>query len=252
MTFLPRFLLLAALPTAALIVLLTRSAGNAQGLGLSAGDYAKGAKRRAAVLKKVTPGLRQAFAKKNLAWNSPIFMRAFKQEKVLELWVKKENHFVLFRSYPILAASGTLGPKERQGDRQVPEGFYYVTPKSMNPESRFHLSFNLGYPNAFDRAHDRTGDFIMIHGAKVSIGCLAMGDPAIEEIYTLAHAAFDGGQRFFRVHLFPFRMTETAMKKHAGSSWLPFWQNLRQGYQWFEEQKNPPNVTVANKRYRFD
>jgi murein L,D-transpeptidase YafK len=122
----------------------------------------------------------------------------------------------------------------------------------MNPQSRFHLAFNIGYPNAYDRAHTRTGDFIMVHGSNVSIGCLAMGDDAIEEIYTLAHAALEGGQKFFRIHLFPFRLTEERLAQHTAHPSFPFWQNLQTGFRWFEEKKQPPNATVENKRYQFD
>lgn len=246
-----KILVFSALSGIILALVMRTSSGDHGNLPLTARDYADGAKRQAAVLQKTTPTLKKALAQRDLAWQSPIFIRAFKEEKVLELWVAQGEKFVLFKSYPILAASGKLGPKLRQGDRQVPEGFYFVTPRQMNPQSRFHLSFNIGYPNAYDRAHDRTGDFIMIHGSDVSIGCLAMGDAAIEEIYTLAHAAFAGGQKFFRVHLFPFRMNQANMTRHAGKKWLPFWRNLQTGYRWFEEKKAPPNVTVAEKRYHF-
>lgn len=225
--------------------------GNARELVLSDADYANGAKRFAAVSKKITPSLKADFLTKDLKWGSPIFFRAFKDEKILELWVKKGERFRLFRSYRIAAASGVLGPKEKEGDGQVPEGFYYVTRSQMNPQSDFHLSFNIGYPNRFDKALGRTGSFIMIHGSNVSIGCLAMTNAKIEEIYTLADAAFEGGQKLFRVHLFPFRMTKEKMKAHAASRWHSFWQNLQTGYHWFEEKKSPPNVTVKDGRYLF-
>jgi len=225
--------------------------GNAQELALSEADYADGSKRFAAVSKKVTPSLKEDFLEKGLKWGSPIFLRAFKDEKILELWVKKDGNFHLFRSYGIAAASGVPGPKEKEGDGQVPEGFYYVTQSQMNPQSDFHLSFNIGYPNRFDKALGRTGSFIMIHGSNVSIGCLAMTDAKIEEIYTLADAAFNGGQKFFRVHLFPFRMTEEKVKAHSASKWSSFWQNLQTGYQLFEEKKCPPDVTMEDGRYLF-
>jgi murein L,D-transpeptidase YafK len=225
--------------------------GNAQELALSEADYADGSKRFAAVSKKITPSLKEDFLEKGFKWGSPVFLRAFKEENTLELWVKKDGNFHLFRSYRIAAASGVLGPKEKEGDGQVPEGFYYVTRSQMNPQSDFHLSFNIGYPNRFDKALGRTGSFIMIHGSNVSIGCLAMTDAKIEEIYTIADAALNGGQKFFRVHLFPFRMTEEKMKSHSASKWHSFWQNLQTGYQWFEEKKTPPNVTVEDGRYLF-
>jgi murein L,D-transpeptidase YafK len=121
----------------------------------------------------------------------------------------------------------------------------------MKPDSRYHLAFNIGYPNAYDRHHGRTGSLIMVHGNRVSIGCLAMTDAKIEEIYTLCAAAHTGGQRFFRVHIFPFRMSEERMKRAAGSEWQAFWENLQQGYDVFEKTRIPPEVTVQDGRYAF-
>ena len=162
------------------------------------------------------------------------------------------GNFKLFGKYPIVASSGSLGPKLAEGDGQVPEGFYHVPPAAMNPNSSYHLSFNIGFPNAYDKAHGRTGSFIMIHGSNVSIGCLAMTDEKIEEIYTICQAAHDGGQSFFRVHIFPFRMTDARMEKAAASEHHPFWKNLKTGYDLFEKNTIPPNVTVEDKEYAFD
>jgi murein L,D-transpeptidase YafK len=188
------FVIILALGAGSLSVKRISTSGNAQGLDLPVDDYASGPKRFSAVKAKVTPHLKKSFQEKGLTWGSPIFIRAFKEEKTLELWVKKGQEFTLFRTYPIAAASGKLGPKQSEGDRQVPEGFYFVKPHQMNPQSNFHLSFNIGYPNAFDKAHNRSGSFIMIHGSNVSLGCLAMTNARIEEIYTLAKAAFKSGQ----------------------------------------------------------
>ena len=157
--------------------------------------------------------LEQALQAQGLEFGSPIFIRIFKESKELEVWVENEGRFRLFKMYPICTFSGDLGPKLQQGDQQSPEGFYFVTPGRMNPNSQYHLSFNLGYPNAFDRYHDRTGDFLMVHGDCVSIGCYAMTDAGIEEIYTIADAALRQGQAFFRVHVFPFRMTTENMEQ---------------------------------------
>jgi len=123
--------------------------------------------------------------------------------------------------------SGELGPKFKQGDGQSPEGFYFVKPGQMNPYSSYHLSFDLGYPNTYDRAHGRTGDYLMVHGDCVSIGCYAMTDAGIEEIYTLMGAALKGGQPFVRVHAFPFPMTEENLKRHEGNKNIEFWKNLK-------------------------
>jgi len=127
-----------------------------------------------------------------------------------------------------------------------------VTPARLNPSSRFHLSFNLGYPNEYDRAHRRTGSALMVHGGKASIGCFAMTDAKIEEIYALASAALRNGQRFFRVHCFPFRMTAGNMKKRQASEWSAFWQNLKEGYDFFEDAGAPPNVLVRDGKYAFE
>ncbi len=206
------------------------------------------------VVTRVTPGLKKALEAKGLRFGAPVYMRVFKESRELELWVESAaGPFKLFKTYPIANYSGTLGPKLKEGDRQAPEGFYFVPPSMMNPSSSYHLSFNLGYPNAYDRAHDRTGSYLMIHGSWVSIGCYAMTDAKIEEIYTLAEAALRQGQRFFRVHCFPFRMkAERLAKLNAKEKeWAAFWQNLKEGYDLFEKTKRPPDVTVRDKRYHF-
>lgn len=222
-------------------------------LGDSTSDALAGPARAAAAAARVRPDLERDLAGQGLQLGSPVFLRAFKEERLLEffVWHGQSKRFRLFRTYPIAAASGTLGPKLAEGDGQVPEGFYAVEPRAMKPDSAYHLAFNIGYPNEYDRAHKRTGSAIMIHGNQVSIGCLAMTDAKIEEIYTLCDAALKNGQPFFRVHLFPFRMSEARMKQAAGSRWHAFWHNLKQGHDWFETHGNPPNVTVKNGEYRF-
>lgn len=209
--------------------------------------------RAAAAAKRVRSGLERDLATKGLHFGDPVFIRAFKMEEELELWVRhrKSGKFVLFRKYPIAAASGQPGPKLAEGDLQVPEGFYFVPPDGMKPDSTFHLAFNIGYPNAYDRHHQRSGSFIMIHGNRVSIGCLAMTDSKIEEIYTLCDAALTNGQKFFRVHLFPFRMTDDRLSEMRGKKWFPFWQNLKQGYDYFETKRFPPDVIVEDGVYTF-
>ena len=208
--------------------------------------------RARAAISKVKPRLEEALAKEGLDWGSPIFIRIFKEEKELEVWVNGGQKFVLFKTYPICSyGSGTLGPKTAEWDGQAPEGFYYVTPDRMNPASQFHLSFNLGYPNAYDRIHNRTGSALMVHGDCVSIGCYAMTDKRIEEIYALADGALENGQPFFRVHIFPFRMERKEMRAHSDCRWFSFWQNLKKGYDFFEKKQIPPNVEVKNRKYVF-
>lgn len=222
---------------------------------MSTGNPLPGPERAAAAATRVRPALERDLAAKQLRFGDPVFLRAFKREMKLELFVRdrRAGTFRLFRSYPIAKASGTLGPKLAEGDGQVPEGFYFVPRSAMKPDSRFHLAFNIGYPNAYDRAHDRTGSLIMVHGNRVSVGCLAMTDPKIEEIYTLCDAALRNGQPYFRIHVFPFRMTEQRMKQAAETHprWLDFWQNLKQGHDWFEHHHNPPDTTIKDGRYVF-
>ena len=205
-------------------------------------------------INRVSPPLKEALDKKGLAFGAPLFIRIFKEEMILEIWLKKDSRFQLFKSYPICTyGSEGLGPKTRQGDGRAPEGFYFVTPSRLNPLSNFHLSFNLGYPNPYDRYHSRTGGALMVHGSCVSIGCYAMTDAGIEEIYTLADAAFRNGQPFFRVHIFPFKMYKKNMEKNEKSEWYEFWSNLKEGYDFFTVHGyNPPNVEVREGKYVFD
>lgn len=209
--------------------------------------------RAATAEANVRPALERDLAVLGLHYGAPVFLRAFKQERSLEVWLcqRETGRFLLFRSYSIAAASGGLGPKLAEGDGQVPEGFYYVPPAGMNPNSTFHLAFNIGYPNEYDRVLGRTGNFIMVHGSNVSIGCLAMTDAKIEEIYSLCAAALRDGQPFFRVHVFPFRMSEARMVAEKGNQHIKFWQNLYEGYQWFEDKHTLPEVIIENGRYTF-
>jgi murein L,D-transpeptidase YafK len=208
--------------------------------------------RSRAALDRVASSLVRDLQSAGLAYGNPVFVRIFKEERELELWVGKGSTYKLFRTYPVAAMSGKLGPKLREGDRQAPEGFYFVSPSRMNPNSRFHLSFNLGYPNKYDRAWGRTGSALMVHGNEVSIGCFAMTDAKVEEIYALSDAALRNGQNFFRVHVFPFRMTEGRMHEARSDQWYSFWKNLQDGYDFFEKTGNPPNVLVKERKYAFE
>ncbi len=196
-----------------------------------------------------TPLLTEALADQGLEFGAPVYLRVFKESAELELWVKSGVAFELFRSYPICNYSGHLGPKLREGDRQSPEGFYRVSKSALNPNSRFHLSFNLGFPNSFDRAQNRTGSYLMIHGNCVSVGCYAMTDAGIEEIYLLVEAALREGQAFVPVHAFPFRMTEDRLQSAQGNQWQDFWHALAPAYHTFEITRIPPVIAVKNGRY---
>jgi len=212
------------------------------------------ARSRAAIARAIPKINRILAANDSLTLGSPIFIRVFKASGELEVWMKQDSSdtYSLVKTYPICYFSGKLGPKLRQGDLQAPEGFYFVSPRRMNPLSSFHLSFDIGYPNAYDRYYNRTGGFIAIHGNCVSIGCLAMTDPAIEEIFTMAAKALNTGQRFFRVHVFPFRMTQQNMEKYKAHRWINYCKNLKTGYDFFEEKKIPPNVEVRGGKYVFE
>ncbi len=182
---------------------------------------------------------------------APVFLRIFKREFELEVWLKHDGRFERFATYPICMWSGGLGPKERQGDKQAPEGFYTVDATALNPDSKYHRSFNLGFPNAFDREHGRTGSLLMVHGDCRSIGCYAMTDPVIDEIWALITGALQGAQKRFQVQVFPFRMTEANMASHAHAQEAPFWQQLKPGYDAFLKSKLPPQVSVCHERYAF-
>ena len=208
--------------------------------------------RSAEVAKRVSPELQKKLKENGFNMGTPVMMRIFKESSELEVWLKTEKEFKLFKNYKICTFSGNLGPKTKVGDLQSPEGFYTVAPKQLNPSSRFHLAFNLGYPNAYDRAYQRTGDALMVHGNCVSIGCYAMTDSQIEEIYTLAAAAFEAGQPSFQVQALPFRLTNENLAAHKNSPWFSFWQNLKDGYDYFEQHKKPPKISVKNKQYVFE
>jgi len=188
--------------------------------------------------------------RKDMRPDQPIFIRIFKEESELEVWKQRDDgRFYHFKTYPICQWSGDLGPKIKEGDRQAPEGFYRVTRHQMNPNSKYHLAFNLGFPNAYDRAHNRTGKFLMVHGDCKSAGCYAMTDALMEEIYALAREAFIGGQEGFEVHAFPFRMTDEKMALHWDSPHYEFWKTLKEAYDYFELTRVPPTIAVCEKRY---
>jgi murein L,D-transpeptidase YafK len=191
-------------------------------------------------------------AARNTSPGAPILMRLYKKDSELEVWKKaRDGRYVLLKTFPICRWSGQLGPKTQQGDRQAPEGFYTVTPGQMNPNSAYHLSFNIGYPNVYDRAHGATGAHLMVHGACSSAGCFAMTDPAIQELYALAREAFAGGQRAFQFHSYPFRMTAQNMARYRSDPNVPFWRQLKEGSDRFEATGLEPTIGVSSERYAF-
>ena len=190
-----------------------------------------------------------------LKLGAPIFMRVFKREFELEMWLQKDGRFEHFATYPICRWSGTLGPKLRTGDKQAPEGVYTVGAGQLNPQSRWHRSFDLGFPNVFDRAHGRSGSFLMVHGGCSSVGCYAMTNAVIDEIWTLVEAALKGGQPRFQVQVMPFRLSEASLAGASGPAApaaAAFWRQLKPAYDLFESSHVPPRVRVCRGQYVFE
>lgn len=188
-------------------------------------------------------------AEKGMAAGNPVMLRIFKQEGELELWMKKGDRFERYATYPICHFSGKLGPKLREGDRQAPEGFYSVSLQQLHPKGRRPRSFDIGFPNRFDRSYRRTGSYIFVHGGCTSTGCFAMTDPVMAEIYALGERALQEGQQRIEVHAFPFRMTDANLTAHAESHWHDFWLDLREGYDLFERSHLPPAVAICAGKY---
>jgi murein L,D-transpeptidase YafK len=180
---------------------------------------------------------------------SPLMIRVFKAESEFEVWLQTYDRFELFATYPICFWSGTLGPKLREGDRQAPEGLYSVGIEQLHRDGVRPRSFDIGYPNSLDAAEGRTGSNIWIHGGCGSIGCFAMTNPVMDEIFALGEQALAAGQDRFQVHIFPFRMTDENMRMHADSPWYPFWTNLKEAYDLFERTRVPPKVGMCGKHY---
>jgi len=184
---------------------------------------------------------------------APMLIRAYKKEAELEIWkMRSDGRYVHLKTFPMCRWSGQLGPKRRQGDRQVPEGFYAIGPAQMNPNSNYYLSFNVGYPNALDRALGHTGGDIMVHGACSSAGCFSMTDKQIAEIYAIARSSLAGGQRAIQMQSFPFKMTAENLAKHRLDPNIDFWKQLKEGSDHFEVTFQEPQVAFCNRRYVFN
>lgn len=190
---------------------------------------------------------------RGMTTTSPIMVRIFKEEGVLEIWKQKDTgRYDQVASYKICKWSGKLGPKYTEGDRQAPEGYYDIGPAQMNPNSSYYLSFNVGYPNAYDRAHGHTGSNLMVHGACSSSGCYSMSDEQVAQIYAFARDAFAGGQQSFQLAAYPFRMTAENMARYRNDPNYDFWKMMKTGYDYFELTKTPPKVDVCEGRYVFN
>ena len=243
-----RFSLLALLVAAIFLVLFLRRV-----MGAPSADN----DNLAEVRRRVAPLLNGELKRAHLKAGAPVFIRIFKEERELELWMRDDmgGRYTLFKKWPIATyGPGGLGPKLKEGDGKAPEGFYHVAARQLKPDSKYHLAFNLGYPNSFDQFHKRTGSALMVHGSNVSIGCYAMTDPVIEIIYLLADAALRGKrQDEIPVQCFPFRITESrlAQAEAEGNEWAAFWRNLKQGSDLFEQTKVPPLVGQKDGKYVF-
>ncbi len=202
--------------------------------------------------KELPPELLSLLREKRMPKHSPILVRIFKEEAELEVWKQDTTgHFQLLKTFPICRWSGDLGPKLHEGDRQAPEGFYTITPDSMNPNSSFYLSINIGFPNSFDKANEGDGSALMIHGDCWSSGCYAMTDEQIGEIYSLARDSLLG-RPSFQVQAYPFRLTPANLARHRASPNLAFWNMLKIGNDHFEATHLEPKVDVCDRRYVFN
>ena len=192
-------------------------------------------------------------AQKGTNRNAPVLVRAYKKDSEIEIWKQATNgQYVLLKTYPVCRWSGQLGPKKREGDRQVPEGFYTVAAPQMNPNSAYWLSFNVGYPNQLERAMGRNGGDIMVHGTCSSRGCFAMTNEQVEEIYAVMREAFQGGQKQVQFQSYPFRMTAENIAKFRHDPNMPFWKNLKEGNDHFEVTKTEPAVGYCGGKYVFN
>lgn len=203
-------------------------------------------------LNEAKKNLTDRLVAKNLTAGLPMFVRVFKEESQLEVWLQDGEHYQLLHSYPICKWSGNLGPKLKEGDHQSPEGFYQVSKKQLNPFSRHHLAFNIGFPNSYDKSLGRTGSYLMVHGGCSSIGCYAITDAYVDEIYSLMEAALNNGQKSVPIHIFPFRMYNKRLDQETKSQWIEFWRELKQGHDLFEVANVPPKVSQCNGHYRFN
>jgi murein L,D-transpeptidase YafK len=205
--------------------------------------------------------LRQRFKEKGVAYPPrAILLRAFKQEAVLELWATDANDkpYVLVHEYRICTSSGTLGPKRRFGDEQVPEGYYELD--WFNPQSNFFLSLHISYPNASDRilgSHGNPGGDIFLHGNCASIGCIPITDEGIKEVYWLAVLVHNQSEQHVPIEIFPAQLTDDGLKALASAhphqaTMVAFWSNLKEGYDYFEKNHRLPRIkTRADGAYAF-
>ena len=211
----------------------------------------------AEVFNREEDSLKKEFKSKELAWPpKALYIRNFKFDRLMEVWVKTEDKgsFHFLKSYKICMQSGTMGPKRVEGDYQVPEGFYYIN--EFNPNSNYHLSLGLNYPNASDRILSdpwQPGSDIYIHGNCVSTGCIPITDLSIEELYIMSTYAKANGQDFIPVHVFPVKydvkksMEYLAQETKENKSLKKFAFSLKEAFDYFEEKKQVPIILINKK-----
>ncbi|MFZ9388709.1 MAG: L,D-transpeptidase family protein [Chitinophagaceae bacterium] len=220
-------------------------------------DYQKTFPRPGEALQRKEDTLQKQFEAKKLTWPAKyIYIRSFKYDSQLEVWVRNDvrDPFTLFKTYRVCALAGTLGPKRMEGDYQVPEGFYYIN--VFNPQSNYYLSLGINYPNASDRMlsdASRPGGDIYIHGSCVTVGCIPIRDEQIDELYILAAHAKDQGQDFIPVHIFPVRFSVDKSVKFLenltknDSDLKEFADKMEEAYDYFEKYKQLPVVLIGEK-----
>lgn len=216
------------------------------------------ARKAAFRLKKPLPGadlnatpLEERLSQRGFKPGAPIFLRIYKLTFELEVWMQKGDSYALFATYPICFFSGQLGPKIRIGDWQSPEGIYQIEARHMNPFSTHHRAFNFGFPNTYDKAHGRSGSLLEVHGGCSSIGCYAITNGAIDDLFRLATAAFQNGQQSFQVQALPFRLTTEAMVAHTHHPQAFFWDELKSVADVFDQTHRPPDIVVCGGHYRI-
>lgn len=220
-------------------------------------DYQKSFQRPGEALQRKEDTLQKQFEEKKLKWPAKyIYIRSFKYDSQLEVWVKNEIHepFKLFKTYKVCALAGTLGPKRIEGDFQVPEGFYYIN--EFNPVSNYYLSLRLNYPNVSDRiisGSDRTGGGIYIHGSCVTVGCIPLTDQQIDELYIIAAHAKDLGQDFIPTHIFPVRFNVSRSLGYLNNltkddpALKKFSLELEDAFNYFNKYKQLPVILIDDK-----
>ncbi len=195
--------------------------------------------------------LEQDLAGKGFRLGAPAFIRIFKADSSLELWMLRRGRFDLYKRYTICKWSGVLGPKLHEGDRQSPEGVYFITGGDLIVNARWHRAMNVGFPNTHDQALGLTGSGILIHGKCRSVGCFALTDGVVEDVYEIVEAALEAGQPRIPVHIFPFELTRERLAAVTDGAWSDFWQQLKRGYDLFMRDRLPPRTFVCNGRYAF-